>query len=536
MNDALMYFLKVNIAIALFYLFYRLFFANDTFWKTRRIYLLASIGLSFVYPFLSIQNWLQQQEPMQSMVYNYSMLPEIVITPKATTRVLSFDEIGMLFYGFISFVLVIRLVVQLISIGKIFISGKRRIVQGVSIIAIDRKITPFSFFGTVYMNPELHNEHETEEILAHELTHVRQMHSLDVLIGELLIIAFWINPAIWLLKKEIRHNLEFLADNKVLESGFDSKSYQYHLLQLSYQTPDLKLTNKFNISPLKKRIIMMNQQKTSKAGMLKYLLIVPLALSLVVTSNAESLISSAKKVIKDEAKAETNKTASNTIVMDEMAVVSSDTTPIKMKDVPPPPPPPPAPGKDGELVPPPPPPPVPKDVVFQVVEKMPQFEGGDESLFKYLSENVRYPVEAQKKGIQGRVICSFVIKSSGIVDSVKILRSVDPSLDAEAIRVVKAMPKWTPGEQRGQKVNVQYTLPIAFKLDGGPVTNPWGDKPIVFLDGYRMGPNFNQEIIKPESIDKIEVQKPDTEEAKKELISKYGKWAGNGVIKITTKK
>ena len=297
MNNLLIYFIKVNVAIALFYLFYRLFFAGDTFWKTRRYYLLFSVLLSFVYQFFYIEIWLQNQESMQTLVYNYSMLSEIVITPKATTLVLSFEEMAMLLYWFVTFTMFIRLILQLLSIGRFSIAAKRRIVQGVSIVAIDREITPFSFFGTVYMNPALHNEHETKQILVHELTHVRQMHSVDVIVGELLTIAFWINPATWLLKKEIRQNLEFLADDKVLESGFDSKSYQYHLLQLTSQIPELKLTNKFNISPLKKRISMMNQRKTSKVGMLKYLLIVPLALALVVSSNAEKLVNSAKNVI-----------------------------------------------------------------------------------------------------------------------------------------------------------------------------------------------------------------------------------------------
>jgi len=102
------------------------------------------------------------------------------------------------------------------------------------------------------MNPALHSENETKQILTHELTHVRQGHSFDVLAGELLSIVCWFNPASWLMKREIRQNLEFLADSNVLESGIDTKTYQYYLLQLSYQTLDLKLTNKFNVSPLKK--------------------------------------------------------------------------------------------------------------------------------------------------------------------------------------------------------------------------------------------------------------------------------------------
>ncbi|MBO4689648.1 MAG: energy transducer TonB [Paludibacteraceae bacterium] len=105
------------------------------------------------------------------------------------------------------------------------------------------------------------------------------------------------------------------------------------------------------------------------------------------------------------------------------------------------------------------------DVVFQVVEKMPEFQGGTQALFKYLSENVKYPANAQENGIQGRVICQFVVNKNGSIVDVEVVRSGgDPSLDEEAIRVIKAMPKWIPGKQRGKNVRVKYSLPVNFKL------------------------------------------------------------------------
>ena len=104
------------------------------------------------------------------------------------------------------------------------------------------------------------------------------------------------------------------------------------------------------------------------------------------------------------------------------------------------------------------------NVVFQVVEKMPSFPGGDAALFKYLSDNVKYPVIAQENGVQGRVICQFVVNRDGTIVDVEVVRSVDPSLDKEAIRVIKSMPKWSPGQQRGKPVRVKYTLPVNFRL------------------------------------------------------------------------
>ncbi len=104
------------------------------------------------------------------------------------------------------------------------------------------------------------------------------------------------------------------------------------------------------------------------------------------------------------------------------------------------------------------------NVIFQVVEKMPSFPGGDAALFKFLNENVKYPVIAQENGVQGRVICQFVVNRDGSIVDVEVVRSVDASLDKEAIRVIKSMPKWSPGQQRGKPVRVKYTLPVNFKL------------------------------------------------------------------------
>lgn len=541
MNPIIIYLLKVNIAIALFYMFYKLFFAGDTFWKTRRFYLTFSILLSFIYPSFSIVGWLEQSVPMQQLITNYAVLQEVTVTPEQDHS-LKLTSILYMIYASIAGILLVRLCLQLISIWKMKRSGTKHWVQGTEIIALQRRIAPFSFFRRIYMNPSLHNEMQTREILAHELTHVRQLHSLDVVLCELLTILCWFNPASWLLKQEIRQNLEFLADNKVIESGFDTKSYQYHLLQLSYQTPDLKLTNKFNISPLKKRITMMNQQKTSKSGIFKYLLIIPLGLALIVSSNAETLINSAKKTLQDKTSTENfqNIPQQSSDKLDELTVVGYASNQKALKE-PPLPPPSPTSGqtlnadaivqdKTSSTS---------DEVIFTVVEKMPQFSGGDSELFKYLAQNIKYPVDAQESGIQGRVICQFVVQKDGSISNVEVVRNVAPSIDAEAIRVIKAMPAWTPGEMRGKKVSVRYTLPINFKLDGDKKTDKMKidpkNPPVIVIDGERMPANFNPSVIKPETIEKTEVLKGDTEAMKSVLISEYGQQAVNGVIKITTK-
>ncbi|MDR3651484.1 MAG: TonB family protein [Paludibacter sp.] len=533
MNDALMYFLKVNIAIALFYIFYRLFFAGDTFWKTRRYYLVFSVFLSAVYPLISLSGWLEKQEPMQAIMANYVQLQGITVNSKPTSN-FTVENILLALYALVSLVLLVRMVVQLGSILRWKMRGETLLLQGTKVVKIETKITPFSFFHAIFINPTLHTELETKQILTHELTHARQLHSLDVLLSEILTIVCWFNPAAWMLKREIRQNLEFLADNNVLESGFDSKNYQYHLLQLSYQVPNVTLVNKFNVLPLKKRIIMMNQQKTNKAGLLKYSLIVPLALALVLSSNAETLVSTAKKAFinSNETKLNQKKSEDN----------QSSTTiqPVKSNE-----------------------PQVGDNKVYTVVEKMPQYPGGEKGLIEYLTQSIRYPVEAQKNNQQGVTIVRFVVNADGKVVNSEILRSISSSLDQEALRVVNAMKDWVPGEQNGKKVSVYYTLPITFKLDDG--TNSISSKkkglvvvgygkqasdleapkvkeidpknpPVFVVDGNIKSKDFDVKIIKPETIESINVIKADSEKRKAELVAQYGEQATNGVILITMKK
>ena len=471
MNDALMYFLKVNIAIALFYLFYRLVFYNDTFWATRRFYLVVSILLSVVYPLISFSGWLEKQEPMQVIMTNYVQLKEITVT-NAPVSYLNIENVLLIIYGVISIILLIKMVVQLASILRWRLKGKRHILQAIEIIAIDATITPFSFFNSIFINPALHNEQETQQILTHECTHARQLHSLDVLLSELMTILFWINPAMWLLRREIQHNLEFLADNSVLKSGIDSKNYQYHLLQLSYQVPENQLINKFNISPLKKIIIMMNQQKTKKAGILKYSLIIPLALALVLSSNAETLVNSATKIATS---GKTEKTVQQASQKKTKPDVKFTAPVIKMDE-----------SKE--------------EKVYEKIDIMPQFPGGEGELLKYIGQNLKYPVIAQQNGIQGKVIIRFVVNSTGKVVNAMVINSIMENikmldevvavgygvkkdteekgtvqkqilsgtdmkpLEKEAIRLVNSIPDFTPGEINGKKVPVYITLPLTFKM------------------------------------------------------------------------
>ena len=211
---------------------------------------------------------------------------------------------------------------------------------------------------------------------------------------------------------------------------------------------------------------MMNKTKTPGLAMMKYLLILPLITALVLTSNAETLLSKLQEE-QQQQKAETaskkNELAELTVVgygvsqnsskeQDTQKKTSENKTTAPVSKPVAPPPPPPTPETADE------------DAVFIVVENMPAFPGGNDALFKFLAENIKYPVAAQKAGIQGRVICQFVVERDGTITEVEVVRPVDEALDAEAVRIIKAMPVWTPGTQKGKAVRVKYTLPINFRL------------------------------------------------------------------------
>lgn len=155
---------------------------------------------------------------------------------------------------------------------------------------------PFSFFSWIFITPNLYDKEDLLQILTHEQTHARQLHSLDRLIAEFVTIFFWFNPFAWLLKQEVRTNLEHLADAKVLESGVQTQLYQYSLLRLCHQVTLNKLVDNFNISQFKRRIIMMNVNKSNRKSLIRYALFLPVAGLLLISSNAQAVVEKMKMV------------------------------------------------------------------------------------------------------------------------------------------------------------------------------------------------------------------------------------------------
>lgn len=556
----MVYFLKINVAIALFYAFYRLFFYKDTFFTWRRTALLCFFAVSAIVPLFNIQTWIEQQEPMAAMADLYAtvVLPELTLTPQPETdwKQLLADGIGIAYWLVVA-LLAARFLVQLTGIIRLGRRCPTQKIDDTTVHLLPRPEGPFSFFRWIFVYPDAHTGEELHEILTHERTHARQWHSIDVMIGELACIVCWFNPFAWLMKREIRTNLEYMADEKVLETGHDSRTYQYHLLGLSHHKAAATIYNSFNVLPLKKRITMMNKRRTRAIGRTKYLMFLPLAALLMIVSNIEAVARATQKITAEVMEAVTpaetpevqpqpeniaplpkqepdniapssqpemnvapipqqekskkvtykgkivddeagNPISDVKIIIDhkyqsitkstvnaqgEFRIETSPEASILFEHT----------KSDGsklvrfctpkvlaqmnpdnmviELIP-------YIDIktaateadVYEVVENMPEFpNGGMTALMTYLSDNIRYPEAAHKAGIQGRVTVQFVVGKDGSIGNVSILRGVNADLDAEAIRVISSMPKWKPGTQKGEPVKVKYTVPVMFRLAPEPV-------------------------------------------------------------------
>ena len=524
MTPEFAYLLKVNVAFVLFYAFYRLFFYKDTFFKLRRAILLAFFGLALFYPLLNIQDWVRQQEPIADVIYMYSaMLPEATAKADAAASVDWYGwllgSLGFIYWGIVAF-LCGRFLVQLSSILWLAHTSERVVIHETPVYALRKAAGPFSFFRMVFLHPESHSDKETDEILTHECTHVSQWHSIDVILSEMMCMACWFNPFVWLLKREVRHNLEYLADNTVIQSGYDSKSYQYHLLGLAHHQSVTTLYNSFNVLHLKNRIMMMNKKRSPGIVRTKYLIFIPLVGILMLLSNIEAVarltvrlaneatVSNAmvtatgilvdetgqpligasvvvkggkERTITDRKGAFSLEVPANAILrcsyqgresQEVLAADMTNNTHLSLSS------------KSREM----------NEQVFTVVEKMPSFPGGDAELLKYIATNIKYPKESQDNGEQGRVICSFIVGRDGSVNNPEVLRGVTPLLNEEAVRVINTMPRWNPGMQRGKAVAVKYTVPITFRLKS-PVEEA-KEETLTVVDVMQQYPGGDRELLK----------------------------------------
>lgn len=409
MSEFFTHILQTTISIIVLYFIYWLFLKKETFFSLNRFYLLGALMFSVWIPFFSID--LGTANSTTTFVV---FLETIQISPEKIER--SFFQ-NMDVYETISIVYIagaslfsIRLLFQLLQLAY-FISRSRIIkLDQYRLIYHEKFYLPFSFFNLIFVNTQKLNETDLTDILIHEKTHSKQWHTLDLLFLEVLTIFQWFNPIVWLYRSSIKEIHEYIADAKVISAGSDQKKYFELLLNqnLGYQINDL--TNNFQKSLIKKRMLMMTKQKSNPLAKLKVLTFIPAAIVLMVVI----AFSSADAINASESQTDN------------------------------------------------------KSEIFQIVEEMPVFKGGEKALAKFLQANIKYPKNVVKKGgVQGRVYVTFVIETDGSVTNVKLVRGISRSLDKEALRVVKLTDgEWKPGYQKGKAVRVQFNLPVRFVLDG----------------------------------------------------------------------
>jgi TonB family protein len=360
---------------------------------------------------------------------------------------------------------IIRLIVQ----NRVVPEGR------IKLVILDSELSPFSFLNYIFVSNNLQNTKGWEKMLEHEKQHIRQGHTYDVLVLEFVAVFQWFNPFFWMFRRALRENHEFLADQAVISHGTAPSWYKQILLN-QYVGEQVVIANNFNYSLIKNRIKMISKIKSRKIANLKFLVGFIMAASLVAVFACEQ-----KESVNTEL---TTSGKSVTIVADGHSLqISGDSSGIeKLKSII-------AESNDYELksdsgtgqlilasktnrvgevvavsyssqaksvkV---------QEEVFTTVDEMPEFPGGQLELRKFIAQTVKYPVIAQEKGIQGKVFVSFVVNKDGLVSNAQITRGVDPSLDAEALRVVNSLPAFNPGKHKGNVVAVQYTIPINFVL------------------------------------------------------------------------
>jgi TonB family protein len=296
----------------------------------------------------------------------------------------------------------------------------------IKLVELDRQLTPFSFLNYIFVSKNLRQTEGWEKMMEHEKQHILQGHTIDVLILEVLSVFQWFNPFFWMFRRALRENHEFMADQAVISHGTAPSKYKQILLN-QYVGEQIVLANNFNYSLIKTRIKMISKIKSGKMAIAKVFIGFVLAFSLVSAFAFEN---------------------SKTIESKLTSAEQKEKVYTKVEQMP---------EYKGEQ----------QEKVYLKVDQMPEFNGGQQGqqeLLKYLLKSINYPEEARKKGIQGKVYVTFVVDKEGSVKDVKIARGVDPALDAEAVRVVSSMPKWTPGKEKGKNVAVSFAVPINFAL------------------------------------------------------------------------
>ena len=548
------YLLQVNLYLILFYGFYRLLLRTETFFNLNRGYLVASAALAFFIPLMQsewVRSWFVTEQISQTITTYYN--PQVFyVQASEQAHTLTLGDFMAVFYIVGILIGIARFGGNLVFLGKMM---KRKIVQKDTTQA-------FSFFNVLFVSKELKNR---STIMKHEFVHIRQLHSADVMLFELIAIFNWFNPVVYLYKSSIKHIHEFIADEVASRNEASKAEYAMLLFQEQFGVQAIPLTNNFfNQSLLKLRIKMLQRERSNQTAMMKYGLIAPLFMLMIVVSSATL---ASKQFAKIEEKVEaisdsnlakvitkSSKSVSETLLKDNIdlsgALIISPDLVDEVKA-----------GQESKID---------TNEVFTAVEKTAEFKGGMKAFAQYLQENLKYPVSAQKANHNGKVYIMFTVNTDGSTTDFQVLKSTgDEELDNEALRVLK-LAEWTPGKQSGRDVRSRFTVPINFELakeskpkidkkdkeefpkvpavmefksKDGTVINSNNiliteksssvlndsKKPIYMMDGKRIS-EIELKGIEPKDIEKLDVYKGE------KAVMRYGEDAKDGAVVITLKK
>ncbi len=474
----LIYGLQVNVCWLLFYGLYAALLSRETFFKLNRAYLLVSLVAGLLLPLSQSYVTVVQSATAEYMLRPLVVRAYAVGQSLQTAQAWHWREWLLLLYCLGVLFFALRLLMGIMRIVRLYRQHEKTTYAGFTLV--EAATLPFSFFRYIFLQRSDYDDTELRQILQHEQAHIRQRHSFDVLLAECLQVLFWCSPLPFLYKKSLQHVHEYLADADVLRQA-EPRQYGRLLIKQLQQARALPFTHHFFFSPFKKRILMMTRNPSARLMLAKYALALPLFACLLVAfalPNSPILAKVATPFVASNAPVSVPTTAPTTVPTTVSTPLPTPTAANPIVSLP-----------DAA--------PMISDTAAPrlIVEQMPEFQGGNVELFKFLSANIKYPKDAREENVQGMVLIDFVIEEDGSVTNVTCKRSVkkiltdtitsiDPTthketqnivkderecttITAESIRVVALTSgKWLPGrDEKGKSVRVRYVLPIKFRLE-----------------------------------------------------------------------
>ncbi|RRJ93798.1 M56 family metallopeptidase [Flavobacterium macacae] len=398
---------------------YKLFLEKEKMSRFNRFYLLGSIVFSFVIPFLKFDFAIE--------TFQNAIIPNAIQVVQGETITITnetsiWPALFWIFHGIITSLFLFRFGKNLFEIISKIRTNPKEKYQNAILVLIEEKILPHTFLNYIFINKsDFENRNIEDELYMHELTHVRQRHTLDVLFIEFLKTLFWFNPILIFYKKAIQLNHEFLADEKVVTSYNNVPFYQSLLLEKASWNSNFYLASNLNFLVTKKRLIMMTKTTSQSRALLKKLAVVPVLAGLIFISCSKNLY---------DAKTSQNKNA----IVKKLEPINGNPNSKKLKE----------------------------SDIYTSIEVIPEFPGGMSAFGQYVLKEFKIPSELTQSG---NVLASFVVETDGSLTNINIIRDLGHGTKEETLRILKNSPKWLPGQENGKLVRAAYNLPIRLKVE-----------------------------------------------------------------------